>query len=326
MSESSKFNPTPEQQKIIDNEGNTLIHSVISQDDPTKDDNFRLNLVKLLVKNGHDVTVIDNLIKGKKENLSQVIEKIKFLNLDIRDYQELRKNLKNIDGVFHQAALTIVQDSFERPEEYHEVNVLGTENIFKLANENNFKVVYASSSSVYGHKKNMPIKEDAKREPINPYGQTKLDDEYLFEKYSKDGTKIIGLRYFNIFGKGQTLEYAGVITKFLDRISQKKPPIIFGDGTQIRDFIFVGDIVKANLLAMESQVSSSLVNVGTGNAVTVLELANMMLKISGLNVEPFFDKPLEGDIEKSQADITLAKKILNWEPRKKLSDWLEEVL
>ena len=284
------------------------------------------HLVKLLVKNGHDVTVIDNLIKGKKENLSQVIEKIKFLNLDIRDYQELRKNLKNIDGVFHQAALTIVQDSFERPEEYHEVNVLGTENIFKLANENNFKVVYASSSSVYGHKEVTPIKEDAKREPINPYGKTKLDDEYLFEKYSKEGTKIIGLRYFNIFGKGQTLEYAGVITKFLDRINQKKPPIIFGDGSQLRDFISVEDIVKANLAAMQSKISNLLVNVGTGNAITILELVNMIIEISRLEMKPIFETALEGDIKKSQADISLVTKSFNWKAKKDLREWLMEIL
>ena len=112
------------------------------------------HLVKFLVKKGHDVIVIDNLVNGKKENLSKVIEQIEFLDLDIRDYKSMEENMKNIDGVFHQAALTTVQDSFDRPEEYHEVNVVGTENIFKLASKYNFKVVYASSSSVYGHKKN----------------------------------------------------------------------------------------------------------------------------------------------------------------------------
>ena len=205
-------------------------------------------LVKLLVNEGHSVIVIDNLVKGTKANLESILDKIEFHQIDIRDYESLKKTLKNIDGVFHQAALTVVQDSFDKPEEYSEVNVSGTENIFKLANENNFKVVYASSSSVYGHQNIMPITENANRNPINPYGQTKLDGEYLFEKYSKMGTKIIGLRYFNIFGNGQTLEYAGVITKFLDRIKQNESPLIFGNGSQIRDFIYVGDVVMANLL------------------------------------------------------------------------------
>ncbi len=283
------------------------------------------NLVKLLVDQGHEVTVIDNLYKGKKENLERVLHKIKFEEIDIRDFDNLERVLKSTNGVFHQAALTVVQDSFDNPAEYHDVNVRGTENIFQLAHKYDFKVVYASSSSVYGHQNKMPIMENTDRNPINPYGKTKLDDEYLFEKYSKMGTKIIGLRYFNIFGKGQTLEYAGVITKFLDRINQKEPPIIYGDGSQIRDFIFVEDIVLANLLAMQSPVSSSLVNIGTGKAITISELANMMIETSGQNLKPIFKESLEGDIKKSQADISLAINSLNWRPKKELQDWLKEI-
>ena len=284
------------------------------------------NLTKLLVKEGHDVIVIDNLVKGKKENLYQVIDKIEFVKGDIRNYDDMEEKFQNIDGIFHQAALTVVQDSFDYTQEYHDVNVKGTENIFKLANKYNVKVVYASSSSVYGHKDIMPIKENSIREPINPYGQTKLDDEQLYEKYSKMGTSIIGLRYFNIFGEGQTLEYAGVITKFLDRIRERKSPIIFGDGSQIRDFVFVQDIVMANLLAMTSNVTNSLINIGTGNALTILELANMVIDISKLELEPIFEKPLEGDIKKSHADVSLAIQTLNWKPKKDLREWLMEVI
>jgi len=283
-------------------------------------------LVKLLVKEGHSVIVVDNLHKGKKENLGLVLKQIQFERIDIRDYESLEKILNNIDGVFHQAALTIVQDSFDRPKEYNDVNVIGTENIFKLAEKNNFKVVYASSSSVYGHKEDMPIRENALRKPINPYGQTKLDTEFLVDKYSKKGTKIIGLRYFNIFGQGQTLEYAGVITKFLERIKQNKSPIIFGDGTQIRDFIYVEDVAMANLLAMKNNVSGLLVNIGMGKAITIKELANMILEVSGLNLKPNFKNPLKGDIKKSHADITLATKSFNWNPKKDLRDWLLEIL
>ena len=284
------------------------------------------HLVKLLVEEGHEITVIDNLHKGKKENLASVINKIKFQKIDIRDYQSLEKILKNIDGVFHQAALTVVQDSFSSPEEYFDVNVHGTENIFKLANENKFKVVYASSSSVYGHKLETPITEDAERNPISPYGKTKLEDEYLVEKYSNLNTEIIGLRYFNIFGKGQTIEYAGVITKFLDRINEGKSPIIFGDGSQIRDFIHVSDVVKANLMAMNSKSSNLIANIGTGNAISILELANMIINTSGLKIDPVFMEALEGDIEKSLADISQAKKHFNWEPKIELQDWLKEIL
>ena len=284
------------------------------------------NLVKLLVKNGHQVTVIDNLHKGKKENLDKVIDKIEFLNLDIKDYDSMEKNMQDVDGVFHQAALTVVQDSFKIPEEYHNVNVKGTENIFKIAQKNNFKVVYASSSSVYGHQENVPILENYEKKPINPYGQTKLDDEELAKKYGKQGVKIIGLRYFNIFGKGQTLEYAGVITKFLDRIKERKAPIIFGSGSQIRDFIHVEDVANANYLAMKSDVSNSHVNIGTGNSISILELAKTMISISGLDLEPIMEKALEGDIEKSQSNNSLARKSFDWIPERKLEDWLRETI
>ena len=280
------------------------------------------HLVQLLIKNNHEVIVVDNLHTGKKENLESVIDKIEFQKIDIRNYESMENILKNIDGVFHQAALTVVQDSFSNPKEYYDVNVQGTENIFKLSIENKFKVVYASSSSVYGHKQKMPIEENMETKPINPYGQTKLECEYLFEKYSKLGGSIIGLRYFNIFGKGQTVEYAGVITKFIERLKQGKAPIIFGKGSQIRDFISVDDIAKANLMAMNHNESNLLVNIGSGKAISILELANMMIKISGIELNPTFTKSLQGDIEKSHADISLAKKSFGWKPEITLQEWL----
>ena len=282
------------------------------------------HLVKLLIKKGHEVKVIDNLHTGKMENLQEVESEIEFQKIDIQDYDSIEKELNSVDGVFHQAALTVVQDSFKMPEKYHDVNVKGTENIFKIAQKNNFKVVYASSSSVYGHQNVVPILEDFEKRPINPYGKTKLDDEVLAEKYAKQRVRIIGLRYFNIFGKGQTLEYAGVIIKFLDRLRDKKSPMIFGTGSQIRDFIHVEDIAKANLLAMESDVSFTHANIGTGNSISILELAKIMIDISGLKLEPIMKKALEGDIEKSQSDNSLARKLFDWKPEKRLEDWLKE--
>ena len=284
------------------------------------------HLVKLLVKEGHQVKVIDNLHTGKMGNLEKVIEDIEFCKLDIQDFDSMEKELKDTEGVFHQAALTVVQDSFKIPEKYHNVNVDGTENIFKIAQKNNFKVVYASSSSVYGHQDIVPILENFEKKPINPYGKTKLDDEVLAEKYAKQGVRIIGLRYFNIFGKGQTLEYAGVITKFLDRIREEKAPIIFGSGTQIRDFIHVEDVAKANLSAMKSDVSFTHANIGTGNSISILELAKIMIDISGLKLEPIMKKALEGDIEKSQSNNSLARKLFEWKPERKLEDWLKETI
>ena len=284
------------------------------------------HLVNYLIKEGHSISVIDNLSYGKKQNLAEVSDQIKFYQEDIRDFEALKKILKNVDGVFHQAALTVVQDSLKKPQEYQDVNVSGTENIFKLAKEYGLKVVFASSSSVYGHKENMPIRENAERKPINPYGKTKLDDEYLFEKYSNLGVSIIGLRYFNIFGKGQTLAYSGVITKFLDRIRESKPPIIFGDGSQIRDFVFVGDVVRANLTCMNNKSSNFLINIGSGKATSILQLANMIIGFSDLSLQAIFQEPQEGDIHKSHADIDSAKKLLKWEPKIELKTWLHNTI
>ena len=284
------------------------------------------HLVNYLIKEGHSISVIDNLSYGKKQNLAEVSDQIKFYQEDIRDFEALKKNLKNVDGIFHQAALTVVQDSLKKPQEYQDVNVSGTENIFKLAKEHGLKVVFASSSSVYGHKENMPIRENAERKPINPYGKTKLDDEYLFEKYSNLGVSIIGLRYFNIFGKGQTLAYSGVITKFLDRIRESKPPIIFGDGSQIRDFVFVGDVVRANLTCMNNKSSNFLINIGSGKATSILQLANMIIGFSGLSLQAIFQEPQKGDIHKSHADIDSAKKLLKWEPKTELKTWLHNTI
>ena len=284
------------------------------------------HLVNYLIKEGHSISVIDNLSYGKKQNLAEVYDQIKFYQEDIRDFEALKKILKNVDGVFHQAALTVVQDSLKKPQEYQDVNVSGTENIFKLAKEYGLKVVFASSSSVYGHKENMPIRENAERKPINPYGKTKLDDEYLFEKYSNLGVSIIGLRYFNIFGKGQTLAYSGVITKFLDRIRESKPPIIFGDGSQIRDFVFVGDVVRANLTCMNNKSSNFLINIGSGKATSILQLANMIIGFSGLSLQAIFQEPQKGDIHKSHADIDSAKKLLKWEPKTELKTWLHNTI
>ena len=282
------------------------------------------NIVKLLVSKGHDVVVIDNLHTGKKENLQEIIEEIEFHNVDIRDFSKLESILENVDGVFHEAALTIVQESFQKEKEYFDVNVKGTENIFKIAKKFKKKVVYASSSSIYGDTKEIPIKENFERKPINPYGQTKLEKEFLAEKYTKEGVSIIGLRYFNIFGKGQTGSYAGVITQFIRKLKENKSPIIFGDGLQIRDFIHVSDIAKANLSAMLSQTNSGFFNIGTGIPVKIKDLAKIMIKMYEKDFEPIFQNSLEGDVKRSQSNTELAEKMINWKSEIKLEDGLKE--
>ena len=280
-------------------------------------------LVKRLVRENHNVTVLDSLYRGKLENISQVSKDIEFQKIDIRDFESMRNVIKNSDGVFHEAALTDVGESFTKQEEYVDVNVRGTENVFKIAKEFGIKVVYASSSSVYGNPEKTPITEDSKRAPINPYGNTKLEDEFLAEKYGKDGTSIIGLRYFNIYGIGQTGSYAGVITKFINNLKDKKQPIIFGDGEQKRDFIFVEDIARANIAAMKSNVKNGFFNVGTGITTSINQLAEQTIVLSGLKIEPRYEKPLAGDVFTSQADTSMIKKLLSWEYQTKLNEGLK---
>jgi len=284
------------------------------------------HIAEYLVQRGDDVTVLDNLITGSKENLTKINDKINFVNGDIRDHKLLEELVSDTTGVFHEAALASVQQSFSMKDEYIDVNVTGTENIFKLAKEYGFKIVYASSSSVYGNPKKIPVKEDDERKPINPYAKTKLDGEDLAKKYSEIGVKVIGLRYFNVFGKRQSKEYAGVIKLFLQRIQQKKSPKINGDGLQTRDFVHIDDVVKANVLAMDSDINHRFLNVGSGLPTSVLDLANLIIEVSGLPLEPIHGPELSGDVKATQSDIKLIRKLLNWEPKMKLDDWLTKII
>ena len=282
-------------------------------------------IVRLLLNQGDSVRVIDNLHTGKMENLGEIAEEIDFVKLDIRNQEEMEKNLKDVDGIFHEAALTVVQESFLKQDEYNDVNVNGTENIFKIAQKNGIKVVFASSSSIYGNVTKIPIKEDFPKNPINPYGMTKLKDEILAEKYSKMNLQVIGLRYFNVFGIGQTGSYAGVITKFINRLKENKSPQINGDGSQIRDFIFVDDIADANVTAMKSKVNNGFFNIGTGLGISISDLADVLIEISGGNISKIFSDPLQGDIKLSQADTSHTEKILNWKFQTSLEEGLKRI-
>jgi len=284
------------------------------------------NIVKKLVSRGDHVIVIDNLNTGNEKNLESVKDKISFFNDSILNLDLLEKLTHDIDGVFHQAALASVQDSFSKPEEYHNVNVIGTENILKLAKKNNFKVVYASSSSVYGNPEKIPIKESDSKNPINPYAETKLKKEKLAKKYSEMGVKVIGLRYFNVFGKGQSKEYAGVLKLFLEKIRDELPLKINGDGSQFRDFVYVEDVADANIMSMDSNVNHEFFNVGTNTSITILDLAKTIIKSSGLHIEPIFGPALKGDVQRTVANIDLIQDKIGWKPTIFLEKWIDEII
>ena len=284
------------------------------------------HLTEKLIKQGGVVTVLDNLNTGKEKNLETVKEKIEFVKGSILDTKLLEEITKDVDGVFHQAALASVQDSFTKPDEYYDINVNGTENIFKLSKKYGFKIVYASSSSVYGNPIKIPIKESDERNPINPYAETKLKKEELATEYSKMGVSVIGLRYFNVFGKGQSKEYAGVLKLFLERIRDKLPPKINGDGMQFRDFVHVSDVVNANIMSMDSDITHEFFNVGTNTTITILDLAKTIIEYSGLNIEPIFGPALDGDVRQTKANIDLIKKKIGWEPSIMLVDWIKDII
>ena len=282
-------------------------------------------ITKSLLEKDHDVLVIDNMHTGRKENLHDS-KRLEFYQADVRDYPSLEDHLQDIDGIFHEAALTLVPESFDKPEEYHDVNVNGTENIFKIAKRLGVKVVYASSSSVYGNTEKVPIKEDDPKNPASPYGKTKVEKDNLAERYSKEGCSIIGLRYFNVFGKGQTGTYAGVITKFLECLKMKTAPIIYGDGKQVRDFVSVEDVASANLQAMLSDTKHGFFNIGTGIPTTILELAETMIAISKDNIKPIFEEARKKDVKLSQADISNTQKYLGWHAEINLDEGLKKLM
>jgi len=282
------------------------------------------HLAEKLLEREDRVKIIDDLNTGKRENLEKIYDKIEFIHGDIRDFEIISDNCEGVDGIFHQAARASVQDSFKKPEEYFDVNVKGTENVFNAAKNFGIKVVYASSSSVYGNTLKIPINEIDPKNPINPYAKTKLEDERLAEKFANEGLKVIGLRYFNVFGERQSKEYAGVVKLFLEQIQNKLPPKINGEGLQTRDFVFVEDVVRANILSMESDINHTFFNVGTGTNISVLELANVMIKASGLDLKPIHGPALEGDVNATLADITHIKEALNWHPTTTIEEWLKE--
>ena len=271
------------------------------------------NLVRRLCNDGHHLVVVDNLSRGAMSNIQDIRDKIEFVNLNITDYDDLKDALHDMDGIFHQAALASVPESFEREDDYKMSNVVGTDNVFKIGHQLRIKIVFASSCSVYGNTKTVPIKETTGRNPLSPYAMTKYEDEMLAEKYIQDGARIVVLRYFNVFGISHDIKYSGAVSKMVDAIKNGEPPCIFGDGTVIRDFVHVSDVVRANIMAMKNPVTGGFFNVGSGTGTSIKDLAHMVVRISGRQLKPTYKNSRLGDTNASVADISKAKESLGWE-------------
>jgi len=286
------------------------------------------NLAEELLKK-HEVTVIDNLSTGRIENLHQILDKINFIEGSITDLDLLKEAFSGSYGIFHQAAIPSVQRSVDNPLATNEANVEGTLKVLVAARDCKVqKVVFASSSSAYGDTPTLPKKEEMKPSPKSPYAISKLAGEYYCRVFSEVyGLKTACLRYFNVYGPRQDpkSEYAAVIPRFISRVLAHEPPVIYGDGNQTRDFTFVKDVAKANILAMHSP-AQGVFNIACGRRMSLNELADKIMQITGIKLDPVYDEPRQGDVRDSLADISAARKELGYEPDFDLDCGLEETI
>jgi len=280
------------------------------------------NLTEVLLHKGHFVRVLDDFSTGKRENLifDQEYPPLEIIEGDIRDLRTCQKTMKGIDYVFHQAALPSVQRSIEDPESSNAVNVGGTLNILLAAREERVKrVTYASSSSIYGDTPTLPKHEEMPSDPLSPYALQKYIGEQYCRLFCKlYGLDTISLRYFNIFGPKQDPNsiYSAVIPRFIDALLRGRPPIIFGDGEQSRDFTYIENVVQANLLAMSAEhLHGEAVNIACGKRTSLNQLLSVMKGILGSKLSPIYQEPRQGDVRHSLAEINKAKQILNYEPK-----------
>jgi len=290
------------------------------------------HLVDALVARGDTVTVLDNLSNGSMDNLKNHTNNpgLRFIQGDIRDAKAIENAVAGVDAIIHEAAVISVPLSIENPKLTHSVNVEGTLALLKASLDRGIKrFVFASSSGIYGEQTQLPISEDAPPKPLSPYGSSKLVAEQNCRKfYELEGLETVCLRHFNVYGPRQTGEYAGVMTKFLERLRTNKSPVIYGDGEQTRDFIYVGDVVDVTLLALEREgLAGKTLNVGTGRAASINELCGIFLRFTGkTGLKPIYEAPRSGDIRHSQADIANMRKLLDYEPKVSLEQGVEKLL
>jgi len=296
------------------------------------------NICRKLASQGCFVRVVDNLLTGKKSNLADIIDKIEFIQADMGDQIVARSAMKDIDVVLHQGALPSVPRSVDDPAAAHQHNVDATFTLLLAARDAGVKrFVYASSSAAYGDTPTLPKVETMAPQPLSPYAVSKLAGEYYAKVfYEVYGLQTISLRYFNVFGPYQdpTSQYAAAIPAFVTAILKNKPPTIYGDGQQSRDFTYVDNVVEANLLATRAKhTKGEVVNIACGEAITVNAIIEMINELLGKKIKPIYAAPRPGDIKHSLADITAARKLIGFRPKipfrqglQKAIDWYRDNL
>jgi UDP-glucose 4-epimerase len=289
------------------------------------------HLTDALVERNCQVTVLDNLSTGNQANLSHLGDSIRFVRGDIRDPERVDELVGGCELIFHQAAVVSVPQTVEEPMESARVNAIGTLNLLEAARKHKVKrMVLASSCAVYGDDPEMPNHEGRVPKPLSPYAVQKRTGELYAAIYPKlYGLETVCLRYFNVFGPRQdpSSPYSGVISIFMTQAAQRRAPIIHGDGNQTRDFIFVQDVVRANLLAAQSsQAVGGAFNIGTGRFVRINDLWKMIAMMSDLDLKPQYGPPRAGDIRESFADIAQAKSKLGFGPEYSFEKGLQATL
>jgi len=289
------------------------------------------NLVGELIKRGEKVRVIDNFSTGKKENIQEFLPRIELVQGDIRDLDRVREVVKRVDFVLHQAALASVVRSIEDPLATTKSNINGTLNVLVAAKEAKVKrVIYASSSSVYGDNPTLPKKEEMTPNPLSPYAVSKLSGEYYCRAFYRIyGLETAILRYFNVFGPRQDplSQYAAVIPRFIKALLNGKSPSIYGDGEQSRDFTFVENVVEASILACgKDRIAGEVFNIGGGKRTTVNQLAKLISRLLNKKTEPTHTDSRAGDVRHSLADIGKAQRLLKYQPRVNLEEGLKRTL
>jgi UDP-glucose 4-epimerase len=281
------------------------------------------HLVDALLEKGHRVLIVDNLTTGKKENINP---KAQFFNLDIRHFDKLKSVFKNVNFVFHLAAIPRIPLSVQNPRETNEVNITGTLNVLLSSKENNAKkLVFSSSSSVYGEPEDLPAKESIPCVPLSPYALQKYVGELYCQIFSQlYELPTVVLRYSSVYGPRQPTEgsYKPVISVFLEQKKTGKPLTVTGDGTQSRDLTHVSDVVRANILSLESEQvgRGEVINIAGGREYSINEIA----KIIGGEITHIPSR--SGEVKRNSLDINLAQKLLGWEPRVKLEQGIKELL